>query len=314
MKTRMIRKLFLTFDCEDFISTRSIKALYWILKLLQKRNLKAIFFITGHMAEKISSFPEILDLLERHELGYHSTSHTVRPTIVEHTDVETYEEAYMISLRRETSHINPLTGAVEGTGGIEFLRELFSKKKIASFRAPGLCWSPPHLEALKSLGISFDFSACISSTPVYYKGITFYPDAAFIDAFNRSEYRCLGGSILRNRTTVLGLHPNPFVNQCNWDSIYYDDNPKELCEVPSKSRKDTQALMQRLDHFLTYLHFLEKSRIVKVTPSLMETKLETQIDKETAEKSYQMSVSWAKTCLNYEPKFIHSHFMRFFNI
>jgi peptidoglycan/xylan/chitin deacetylase (PgdA/CDA1 family) len=310
----MNRTLFLTFDCEDFINTRSIKALYLILKLLQKHNFKAIFFITGHMAEKISSFPEILHLLKNHEIGYHSTSHTVRPTIVEYTDVENYEEAYMISLRRETSHVNPLTGAVEETGGIEFLRDLFPKKKIVSFRAPGLCWSPPHLEALRSLGISFDFSACISSTPVYYKSITFYPDAVFIDKFNRLEYRCLFGSILRNRTTVLGLHPNLFVNQNNWDSIYYDGNPKELFEVRPKSRKDAQALMQRLDHFLTYLHFLEKSRIVRVTPPPTETKHEIQIDKETAEKSYEMSVSWAKNCLNYETKFIHSHFMRFFNI
>lgn len=128
-----------------------MSALHHILELLQKYDVKTLFFITGHMAEKMRDFPKILDLIKDHEIGYHSSAHSVHPTIVEYTDVENYDIARQISLKRETSHINPLTGECEGKGGIILLKALFPKKEIISFRAPGFCWSPPHLEALKDL-------------------------------------------------------------------------------------------------------------------------------------------------------------------
>ena len=81
--------IYLTFDCEDFINVRSMLALHRILELLQKYDVKGLFFLTGHMAEKIRNFPKILDLLENHEIGYHSSAHSVHPTIVEYTDVMT---------------------------------------------------------------------------------------------------------------------------------------------------------------------------------------------------------------------------------
>lgn len=82
------------------------------------------------MAEKLENFPNIVQLLNEHEIGYHSSSHSVRPTIFEFTDIQDYEKAYQISLERETSHINPLTGKIEGKGGIHSVKNLFPKKQI----------------------------------------------------------------------------------------------------------------------------------------------------------------------------------------
>ncbi|MEM2507148.1 MAG: polysaccharide deacetylase family protein, partial [Nitrososphaeria archaeon] len=96
-------RLLLTFDVEDFINTNAIYSLLTLLRILNKYQMKAIFFITGHMAEKIANFPEIIDLLKNHEIGYHSSSHSVHPTIPEYTDVKSYEKAYEISIERETS-------------------------------------------------------------------------------------------------------------------------------------------------------------------------------------------------------------------
>lgn len=152
-----MRKLQLTFDTEDFISPNSIWVLQWILKRLKKYDLQAWFFLTGHMAEKLENFPTVVDLLCEHQIGYHSSSHSVHPTIFEFTDVEDYEQAYQVSLERETAHIDPLTGEIDGKGGILTLRALFHTKQITSFRAPGHCWAPPHLEALRTLGIVSDF-------------------------------------------------------------------------------------------------------------------------------------------------------------
>ena len=116
------RDFFLTFDVEDFMNGKSICALDRILELLKKYNLKGLFFITGNMIEKLRFFPEILDLLNVHEIGYHSSSHSIRSNIFEYNDLEDYEEAYLESQERETSRINILTGEIEGSGGIELLR------------------------------------------------------------------------------------------------------------------------------------------------------------------------------------------------
>lgn len=53
--------MLLTFDIEDFMNSNAIDALCIVLKMLDKYRLRAILFITGHMAEKLSNFPEILD-------------------------------------------------------------------------------------------------------------------------------------------------------------------------------------------------------------------------------------------------------------
>lgn len=309
----MIHKVFLTFDTEDFINNRSVEALYRILTLLQKYDLKALFFVTGHMAEKLSNHPHILDLLEFHEVGYHSSSHSVRPTIFEYTDVKGYEEAYETSLQRERSHINPLTGEVEGEGGIEFLRRLFSKKSIASFRAPGLCWSPPHLEALVKLGFEFDFSAYVSSRPVYYREITFYPHPHF---YRPSLKRIISIGFLkqiRNELTIVDIHPSSFVNQLSWDSIYYECNPRTLSEVPPRSKEETEFFFRRFDALLKLFKLSQKTGLIEITPHLNSSRMNLTIEKMNIQECYEKSISWPTRFFHYKPNFLSSHFLDYFS-
>jgi len=127
----------LTFDVEDFINERSFEGLRIILELLGKYSTRGLFFITGYAAEKLASYPAIKHSLEAHEIGFHSSAHSVHPTIFEYCDVERYGDAYNTSLKRETSHIDPLSGEMEGNGGILALRNLFSKTNVQAYRAPG---------------------------------------------------------------------------------------------------------------------------------------------------------------------------------
>lgn len=309
-------KIFLTFDCEDFINDRSTFALHSILKLLQEYNIKGLFFVTGHMAEKISNFPKILDLLENHEIGYHSSAHSVRPIILEYTDVKDYALAQRISLKRETSHVNPLTGECEGKGGITFLRTLFPQKKVISFRAPGLCWSPPHLEALKELGIRFDFSTDLSPTPIFYRGITFYPRicATTFDIMNLFGHKFIFKCLVESRLAVLSFHPNHFVNMNFWDSAYFSGNPKGLCHAKARSWRDTKAILQKFELFLKRFSFLQKSGMLTFTLSLEKSGNEPTFTIECAMKSYQSSISWAEGLFGCNPKFIREHFKKFFNV
>ncbi|MDH5482947.1 MAG: polysaccharide deacetylase family protein [Candidatus Bathyarchaeota archaeon] len=303
-----IHKLFLTFDVEDFVNVRSIEALFLILRLLKKYHVRALFFITGHVAERLSSFPQVLDLLGNHEIGYHSSSHSVRPNIFEYTDLESYQDAYLISLRRETSHINPLSGEIEGEGGIKTLRKLFCQKEIEAFRAPGFSWSPPHLEALRSLGFEYDFSTDLSNVPVFHKGTTFFPFPVLIDwkdSFN--YYKDFFWFVLSREVSVLDFHPDLFVNQSYWDSFF----PRN---APQKGRRQAMLLLLKLEFLLKTIQFLKKAKFVEITPKPNEAKIRldtTRIDVENVLKRIFVA---PVTQFNYRPKFLRRHILQFFDI
>jgi hypothetical protein len=307
-----MRRLFLTFDAEDFISENSIPLLKWVVEQLKKHDLEALFFITGHMAEKLQGFPAVVDLLSEHQIGYHSSSHSVHPAIFEFTDVRDYEQAYRVSLERETAHINALTGEIEGKGGILALRELFHNKQIASFRAPGNCWTPPHLQALRTLGITFDFSTSLSSVPVNFKDITFYPYPALGFKQGKSkEYRLLLTSVLRKSLTILTSHPSLLANKHEWDSIYFESNPKKLSPPPPRSPQETKQLLQNFDLLLSNVAKLQKMQIIETTPHLKTCDRTLNMNKPDVEKCYKTSIRWALK-QNYRPKFLPNHFFRFF--
>ena len=309
-----MHKLLLTFDIEDFINPNAIDALRIALETLKKYRLEAIFFITGHMAEKLSNFPEIPNLLKNHEIGFHSSSHSVRPTIPEYADVKSYHKACSISLERETAHINPLTGKVEGEGGIYFLQDLFHPKKIEAYRAPGMSWTPPNLEALVDLGIKFDFSSNITtSEPVHYRGVTFYP-STFTQQWEGglSDYQCLLYAILKRKVSVFDLHPTLYVNQNMWDSIYYEGNPPTLLKVRERPLKEAKSLFIRFELLLKQINLLRRAKFIEVNPDLSTPSRDLIMSENDVQKCYEASIQWPKKFFSYNPRFIRTHFSEFF--
>ncbi len=304
-----LHKLYLTFDVEDFINDRSLDALEHILRLLKERHQKALFFITGHMAEKLSRDPRIVDLLGEHEVGYHSTSHSVHPTIFEYTDVESYPEAYEASLKREVAHVNPVSGMIEGKGGIESLKKLFPNRSIESFRAPGFSWSPSHLEAMTHLGIKYDFSTNLSAIPVSYGGITFFPYPAFVDSVRFRDFLC---SVRRDEVTVLDFHPNFFVNRGWWDSIFWGKtNPEQVYGVASKEASMTEHMFSRFGMLLRIVGSLRRLRLAELTNEPEASAVRLDLAKVDVEKVYGAMVKWPRERFDYEPRFIRSHLSRF---
>ena len=310
-----IRQIHLTFDVEDFIGANSIDALFSVLRILEKNKLRGLFFITGHMAEKIADFPSILSLLNSHEIGYHSSSHSVRPAIFEFTDIEDYDKAYEISLQRETSHINPITGLIESQGGITALRALFPEKKIVAYRGPGLFWSPPHLEALRDLGLKLDFSTNISKTPVNHKGITFYPFPLFSQwSGNTSQILTLMLRLFRFKNSVLLCHPNLLADEEFWDSIYWKGNPEALTQPLPKKPVEIWYSFFRFSCSARLIRLLKSTKLATTETQLTEARTPLRISRASVENWYQQSINWPKLIFNYEPRFLRKHFLRFFGI
>jgi peptidoglycan/xylan/chitin deacetylase (PgdA/CDA1 family) len=308
-------QVLLTFDTEDFINENSIWFLRSLLLCLRRYDFKALFFITGHMAERLEGHAGITSLLEEHEIGFHSSSHSVHPTIFEYTDVASYEKAYEIALVRETSHINPLNGQMEGKGGIFAVRSIWGDKEIIAYRAPGFCWSPPHTEALRDLGVKFDFSSILAPTPVFYKGLTFYPYPAIREWRGRlSDYRMFISSALKRKVTVICIHPDFFVNQNNWDSIYHQGNPKYIACPRTRDTFEFKSMFHCFDLFLKRAKHMEQLGLIEVAPDLRKSQEYFRTSRDKIEKIFQHSVRWPRRYFGYEPKFLRNHFLEFFDM
>jgi peptidoglycan/xylan/chitin deacetylase (PgdA/CDA1 family) len=315
-------KFYFTFDCEDFINPLSTQALKYTLELLKKYDLRGIFFLTGQFCETLKDSPEVLDLLENHEIGYHSTSHSVHPGIIEYTDVRNYDEARQIALKRETSKINPLTGEIEDNGGILLLHRVFPKKKIVSFRAPGFSWSPPHLEAIEQLGIRFDFSANLFPVPIHYKKTTFYPlpilaYSKYSPFFPFGNTRLtsmvrLTGKIVARHPLVFFSHPHILTNAEDWDYDYRVGNPKKLRLIRQKSWHEIEKTLGSFDLYLRRVHFLANRGVLEVTTTLEEGFCRTHFSNKEIVQSYMRSTKWFTRDFNYSPKYLLNHFFQYF--
>jgi peptidoglycan/xylan/chitin deacetylase (PgdA/CDA1 family) len=308
-------QVLLTFDVEDFISKNSIDILQLILLSLKKYEFRAIFFMTGQMAEKLKDYAEIINLLKEHEIGYHSSSHSVHPAIFEFTDEENYAKAYETSFVRESSHINPLNGQMEGKGGILAVRSIFSNKQVVSYRAPGFCWSPPHSEALRDMGIRFDFSSNMAPSPVLQKGLTFYPYPALLDwQGSRSDYKVLFSSTLRKKVAVIGLHPSSFVNCDDWDSIYKNGNPNSITYPRPRKYSEFKSMFQSFDLLLKRAKRIQKTGLIKVVPDMEMSEIDLAVTKNKVEEICECSLRWPRRVFNYNPKYLRKHFFDFFGV
>ena len=313
------KQVLLTFDVEgpppneDYFNAASLECLQKVLDLLEERGLRGIFFITGSAAEKIGRYREVVERLSRHQVGYHSSSHSVKPGIIEYTDLASYEEAVAVSLERETSRVNPETGEIEGEGGILALRKAFPKNHIVSFRAPFFGWSPPHLEALKKLGIKVDFSSQISDSPFYFKGIKFYPVPISVDGIeatlvHRGEGdifpKLIDGILLQKSTTVLAMHPS-FLLVRN----YFDRRGR--CKPMGKTM--TKLAVSFLEFLFERIKVLQKMGLIEVTASLEHNCQPLNPKKIDVKRTYLLSIETPKRLFNYNPRFVFSHFTHFFD-
>jgi len=309
-----MHQLLLTFDVEDFVNSNEIWSLNTFLELLKKYEIKAIFFVTGHMSEILVNFPKTLELLKNHEIGFHSSGHSVRPIIAEYTDLQSYQQAFLNSLKRETAHIDPLTGETKGEGGIYSLQDIFGKKRVRAYRSPGMSWTPPHLEALVELGIEYDFSSNVStSEPVHYRRIIFYPYARTQQWRGAlSDYRLLLAAVLKQTVAVLDLHPTWFVNLTMWDSIYYAGNPPILSRVPERPRRDAEALFAKFELLLKQINVLRRSGLLVADSDLTKSSRKLSATFSQVQNCYRTSMRWPIKFFNYRPRFIRAHFNEFF--
>jgi hypothetical protein len=293
-----------------------------ILRKLRRNKLRGLFFLPGSVACAVQNNPELMTALQPHEIGYHSSTHSMRPLIFEFTDIPDYNAAMEVSIEKETQlSRSDVVKNVQGKGLLAF-QEMFPEWNIVSFRAPFMCWSPPHLEALQSLGISYDFSSSVTDRPFYYRGVMFYPPPVPLDGIpnivgfwgespsnaNRGGFKLniTLSRILRGSCTVLSLHPARLVFKTRRN--YLKKGSKKI----EHGSLDVAIRLCAIEFTFRMLNILQRMKLIEVTPSL-------KIEKETVPEFdlrlvYDRSVYAARKLFHYNPRFLYSHFEKFFDL
>jgi hypothetical protein len=240
-------------------------------------------------------------MLAAHEIGYHSSLHTRRPTIQEYTDLEDYDEAVRISMRHES-----------GPYGLPFFRETFRQKDISAFRAPRMAWSPPHLVALHCLGIRFDFSTRISNDVVTHRGMTFFPKPTEIDRIlNPVTLASVVKRLLTRQIIVVGLHPSVLMYKgwWDWEFMYLD--------VGSRYRPKARSSLDMAIHLVAFRVFLLLVRIlrdigfVEVTPRLRHSLVPLRTSTVDVAALCRASISASIWFIRYRPRNFMRHLSLF---
>ncbi len=315
MGNRKRREILLTFDVEgappeeDFLDGHSLMCLQRTLDMLGEYDFKGIFFIAATVAKQIRAYPELLRQLSQHRIGYHSVSHSRSLPMIQRIDIPDYRRAIEVSTEGERSTANPISP----THNLQTLREVFPKKDITCFRAPFLVWTPPYLEALRALGIKFDFSSYISNTPVTFKGITFYPGPITIDdmlstfitkADPRSTPKLTLGQLLQRTMSVLHFHPSSLL----FHRYFYSRK-----ENRPKGETQVKLAISMLHLLLKRIDILRKNNLVEVTSSLSPDWPVLKPEEIDIGRVYWLGIKNAVTHFNYYPRFVRGHFMHFFD-
>ena len=271
-------KIALRFDTEDYITKESNDALFEILKLLNRLDIKATFPLVGKKIQFLvqEERNDILRLLSGHSLGYHSYSHSRHPTISERLAEVDWKNGISIF---ESSEFP----------GLELFREVLDKNPVC-YTQPGGNWVPHAFPVLYNWNIPIHFSEAWNSyldlgySPYYYQDVLTWsaPVTAPKPMLNRIpflEEETI--TMLSNRynhlmennggTILIVAHPTELVTLEYWDIVNFGSGMNHSRTVPRLRKKnDVKASIVSLERILKFLRSLPKVNFITADDLIRE--------------------------------------------
>lgn len=151
------------FDVEDYITPQSDEALKGIIEIFDRLDQRATFKLVGEKLRALErrGRTDIIDMLERHDIGYHTDYHSVHPTPAEYLKGLGWEEGREEFKRRECR-------------GYEDIIRVFGRKP-SCYGQPGSSWAPQVYPALRDWGIKLYMDECpqigLNEEPFWFCGV-----------------------------------------------------------------------------------------------------------------------------------------------
>ena len=230
----------LWFDTEDYILPQDDDAAKRIAELLTSLSVRATFKVVGEKARVLESRgrSDVIAALARHDVGYHSNTHSQQPTIAVYLQNAGWEDGRAEFFRRESS-------------GARDVARIFGATPSA-YGQPGSAWAPQAYPALRDMGIDMYLDEAdhvgIDDQPFYYGGML----NVFKMRSNVARMELNGGDSLakgktrftqayerlRSRgggTISIYYHPNEWVQTEFWDAVNFSrgaNPPRSAWKAP----------------------------------------------------------------------------------
>jgi peptidoglycan/xylan/chitin deacetylase (PgdA/CDA1 family) len=268
----------LWFDTEDYILPQSDDAALRIANLLTGLGVRATFKVVGEKGRTLErrGRTDVIAALKRHEIGYHSNTHSQHPTVAEYEEPLDWESGVEEFDRREHQ-------------GYEDLTRIFGQAPTC-YGQPGSSWAPQSFAALKQWGVHVYLDEAdqvgLDGKPFWYGGL--------LNIFNTRE----GGHLRSNedwsnmedakikfreyyaRMTSdpagglisIYFHPAEFIHAQFWDAanfLHGANPPRDQWKVPAlKSPEEIEKHFKYLEDLVTYLKSFPQVRFVTASEAL----------------------------------------------
>src|SRR3954468_6789887 len=216
----------LWFDTEDYILTEDDDAAKRLAEMLTRNGVRATFKVVGEKARVLErrGRTDVIAALKRHDIGYHSNTHSQQPTVAVYLQNAGWDEGRAEFKRREES-------------GAKDIQRIFGVTPVA-YGQPGSAWAPQTYPALRDMDIRVYLDEAdhvgIDDQPFYYGGMlnVFKMRSNLVRmpleggeslaqgkaAFNTvlASLRARGGG-----TISIYYHPNEWVQTEFWDAVNF---------------------------------------------------------------------------------------------
>src|SRR5437899_403176 len=151
------------FDTEDYILPQSDDAAKRIALFLTQQDIRATFKVVGEKSRTLErrGRRDVIGALARHEIGYHSNTHSQHPTVAEYEAALDWESGVEEFTRRERPGYNDL-------------RRIFGQAPTC-YGQPGNSWAPQPYGALNKWGVKVYLDEAphvgLNGKPFWYGGL-----------------------------------------------------------------------------------------------------------------------------------------------
>ena len=264
----------LWFDTEDYILPQDDDATKRLADLLTNLGVRATFKVVGEKARVLESRrrTDVIAALKRHDIGYHSNTHSQQPTIAVYLQHAGWEDGRAEFYRREIQ-------------GVRDVERIFGVKPVA-YGQPGSAWAPQTYPALHDMGIGMYLDEAdhvgIDDQPFYYDGML----NVFKMRTNLARMNLTGGASLDEGkarftkaydalrakgggTVSIYYHPNEWVHTEFWDGVNFRrgaNPPREAWKLPgTRPSAETDQAFRDFEQYVRFMKDLPDVRFVTAT-------------------------------------------------
>ena len=264
----------LWFDVEDYLLPQDDVATRRLAELLSRLGVRATFKIVGEKARVLErrGRSDVIAALKRHDIGYHSNTHSQQPTIAVYLQNAGWEDGRAEFKRREQP-------------GVDDIRRIFGVTP-AAYGQPGSAWAPQTYPALRDMGIRVYLDEAdqvgLDDQPFYYGGML----NIFRMRSTLVRMALQGGSSLTEGqaafdkvhaaltargggTISIYYHPNEWVQAEFWDAVNFrrgaNPPPGEWKPPRMRPAAETEQAFADFEQFIRFIKARDGVRFVTAT-------------------------------------------------